>query len=488
MRRQFILGPRFVEELPGWKKIKHNSLFLTVHPELENTQASSGGNSITLLGYILDPYEPQATNLDICNRLAKQIDSGDDIFERIEHMGGRFVIIFSSHNATKILNDPIGIRAIYYAKDPSGRMWCASQWGSIAEQLGLELGKDTWNEFLESRYFKKDPQYWYPGDISPFKAIYHLQPNHYLDLDNSEVVRYWPKSGLDFGPIDRCVEQSSEILRGLMKAANQRFRLALALSAGYDSRLLLAATKDLSKDVIYFSQTYPGMNENSMDVRIPRELTAKLGLNHKIIQCPSEIENHELLEIYKKNIPTARRSRTLGIYCSYKSWGETDTVVMIGLGGELFRCKYGDRNKYSGKKSRVSAKTLARFTWMKGNTFAIHQYEKWLSTTEQIWKDYGINTLDLFHWEQRKANWGSMGITESDIAHETFLPNNCRRHLAILLSTEEKYRMPPNFELNRRLLKYLWPETLGVPINPYPFKVKTKMRARRLARRFGFIG
>jgi hypothetical protein len=81
-----------------------------------------------------------------------------------------------------------------------------------------------------------------------------------------------------------------------------------------------------------------------------------------------------------------------------------------------------------------------------------------------------------------------MGITESDIAHETFLPNNCRRHLAILLSTEEKYRMPPNFELNRRLLKYLWPETLGVPINPYPFKVKTKMRARRLARRFGFIG
>jgi len=489
LRRQFILGPHFVEDVPGWKKIKHDdSLFLTVHPELEITQASSGGSSITMLGFILDPFNPQATNMDICSKLINQVDPGDDVFQRVEHMGGRYVIVLSAHNDTKIFNDAMGQKTIYYTRDSSGLIWCASQWGSLSEQLRLEFGKDTWNEFLESRFFNKDPQYWYPGDSSPFKAIYHLQPNHYLDLKTSEVVRYWPKANLDFGPIDRCVEQSAEILRGLMKAASHRFNLALALSAGYDSRLILAASREVSKDIVFFSQIYPGMDEKSMDIRISDKLLLKLGLDHRIVRCPSKIDDPDFLEIYKKNIPTARLIRALGIYCSYKLWGETDTVVMVGLGGELYRCKYGDRRKYSGNKSRVNAKTLARFTWMRGNDFAIRQYEKWLSTTEQIWKDYGINTLDLFHWEQRKANWGSLGIMESDIAHETFLPNNCRRHLAILLSTHEKYRMPPNYELNRRLLSYLWPETLDVPINPYPFKVRTKMRARRLMRRLGIIG
>ena len=81
LRRQFILGPRFAEGLPDWKKIKFSSdLCLTVHPELEAVQASWSGNSIMLLGYILDPYDSQARNLDICNRLLHQSTSADDIF------------------------------------------------------------------------------------------------------------------------------------------------------------------------------------------------------------------------------------------------------------------------------------------------------------------------------------------------------------------------------------------------------------------------
>ena len=81
-----------------------------------------------------------------------------------------------------------------------------------------------------------------------------------------------------------------------------------------------------------------------------------------------------------------------------------------------------------------------------------------------------------------------MGFTEADIAHEIFLPYNCRRLLLTLLSAEEKYRMPPEFELNRRLADHMWPETLDVPINPYPFRIKIKRFARTLLRRFGLIG
>ena len=138
LRRQFILGPRFVKELPGWRKININgSLFLTVHPELETVQASSSGNSITLLGYILNPYEPQASNLEICNMLLGQISSADDIFRFLETLCGRFVIILSFNGNLRIFTDALGYRSVYYAKDASGFLWCASQPGSISEQLGM---------------------------------------------------------------------------------------------------------------------------------------------------------------------------------------------------------------------------------------------------------------------------------------------------------------------------------------------------------------
>lgn len=489
LRRQFILGPRFIGDFPTWKKIKvSSSIFLTVHPELETEQVSHQGSSITLLGYILDPYEPKSSNFEICNRLISQIGSADDIFRNINHMGGRFVIVLNYNGSLRIFTDAIGFRPVYYAKDSSGISWCASQPGSIATQLGFEFGKDTWSDFLNSRFFKNNPDYWYPGDCSPFKDVFHLLPNHYLDLKTGETVRYWPTSRLNGTPLQECVEQATDILQRLMKAAHHRFNLALALTAGYDTRPLLAASKEISKDIVIFTQVHPRINEKNMDVWVPGTLLSKLGLKHILVRCPPTIDDDEFLEIYKRNFPTARLSRALMIYCQYKYWSKSGMVLILGTGGELFRCKYGDRHRYSGENSMVSGKTLARFTWMKGNEFAINQYKRWLSTTKGIWKDYSINILDLFHWEQRKANWASMNQTEADIAHEAFFPYNCRRLLTILLSAEEKYRMPPKFELNRRLVAHMWPEALDVPINPYSFRVKAKQAIRTLVRRFGLIG
>jgi len=484
LRRQFILGPYFIEGFPTWNKISINkSMFLTVHPDLEITKTSYSNNSITLMGYILDPYNPLSSNLDICNRLLRQIRSADDLFQHIEPMGGRFAIILNYDGNLRIFTDAIGLRPVYYARN-SGVMWCASQPGSISKQLGLEFGKDTWNEFLNSRFFKNNPEHWYPGDSSP--GIFHLLPNQYLNLNTGETVRYWPKKILNPMPLQECVEQASDILQRLMKAAFHRFKLALSITAGYDTRLLLAASKQISKDIVIFTQVHPRINEKHMDIWVPSTLLTKLGLKHVLVRCTPSIDDEflEFLEIYKHNFPTARSSRALMIYYQYKYWNKSGMILVLGTGGELFRCKYGHRKKYSGKNSIVDGKTLARFTWMKCNSFAINQYEKWLATTKGIWEDFGINILDLFHWEVRKANWGSMNQTEADIAHETFFPYNCRYLLSILLSAKEQYRMPPNFKLNRRLVAHMWPELLDVPINPYPFRTKIYRFVRAMARRF----
>src|SRR3990172_5475170 len=69
-RRQFVLGPRFAEGFLTWNRLELTPLLrLAVHPDLPTCTARRGKRSIALLGYILDPDDPGATDADIVNRL-----------------------------------------------------------------------------------------------------------------------------------------------------------------------------------------------------------------------------------------------------------------------------------------------------------------------------------------------------------------------------------------------------------------------------------
>ena len=53
-RRQFVLGPCFVEQFPDWKRVTIGpTLRATVHPDLDTAQATTKEKSVTLLGFIL---------------------------------------------------------------------------------------------------------------------------------------------------------------------------------------------------------------------------------------------------------------------------------------------------------------------------------------------------------------------------------------------------------------------------------------------------
>jgi hypothetical protein len=71
-RRQFFLGPEFIEDFPAWTRIQVGTEHcLTVHPDLEFYQATNKNKSITLLGFILDPNNPEAGNADVVEALIR---------------------------------------------------------------------------------------------------------------------------------------------------------------------------------------------------------------------------------------------------------------------------------------------------------------------------------------------------------------------------------------------------------------------------------
>jgi hypothetical protein len=458
-QRQFFLGRKFINVFPSCNKVKvTESLFLTAHSELEITQTVKEDKSITLLGYILDPNNPKFKNSDIIENLIHKLDDSDDFLESIDEFGGRWILIVNDGEQLRLFHDAAGLRQVFYT-DPSrfSDICCASRPSLIAEVLKLEMAKDAL-EFMNSCEFRNNRQHWWPGDSSPYNEIRLLLPNHYLDLQTGQPQRYWPNKNLEKMPLREAVAESSRIIRGLMQSARHRFKLAIAMTAGWDSRVLLAASKDMRGDIYYFTSVYWNTNIRSDDVTIPFRLLQKLGLKNNTIEYPERL-NNKFKTIYNRNVIVAHDVYgfiTQGLYENYPQ----DRVCVKGDVAEISKCHY--RNPESRKKE-ITPRRLSKLTEMGTNPFAMKYFEQWLAGTNN---SYNINLLDLFCWEQTMGSWVAMIQSECDIVQESFSPFNCRSLITTMLSVEEKYLRPPIRKLYKSLISNLWKEVLSEKINP----------------------
>ena len=305
-RNQFILGPHWITEQESWKRIKINdSIFLSVNTDLNTSQCFHSGKSITLLGYILDPNNPENTNQDIVNDLIKDIDNFQQLMTVTFNYGGRWLLIIDNGQEIRLFHDAAGLRQAFYTdRDFVKESWCASQPGLIADILHLEMDKDAIS-FI--KYFESlDDEYWWPGDSSPYKEIKHLLPNHYLNFKTCLTARYWPTENLPRQSLNEAADKTISTLKGLMKGAFNRFDLVISLTSGWDSRLILAACREISDSISYMTIKLPQMKDDHPDIKIPSSLLLTLGLKHDIVQRDT-VQNKEFIEIFKQNSPICTR-------------------------------------------------------------------------------------------------------------------------------------------------------------------------------------
>jgi hypothetical protein len=480
-RRQFVLGPRFVEEFTWWKRIPVRSdLFLTVHPDLQTHQVAQANKRITLLGYILDPNRPEANNGDILKHLLLKLRTCgnlDDFFKYTYDFGGRWILLVDNGKEMRLFNDATGLRQVFYIKLSSSEIWCASQPGILASVLSLEMDAEAvefFNAYPKFDNIWSSKEYFWPGDASPYREVLHLLPNHYLNLKTGLCRRYWPSGNLNRMSPKEAVATCGSMLENLMRSASKRFSLALTLTAGLDTRMVLAASRHMKDGIYYFSLVYWNRSKEHPDIKVPSRLLKKLGLKHHVIRCPESMES-EFAEIYGTNVTTAHDvygTIAEGLYHYYPQ----DRVCVKGNCVEI--AKFRSRQPES-DDGTITPETLARVTRYPTHTFTLKAFEKWLSDAKCR---YNISVWDLFQWEIKHGGWQPMTQLEWDIVQEVFTPFNCRSLLTTLLSVDESDRKIPDFTLYMSMIAELWPEVLSEPINP-PYRVPLSLRIKGGAKR-----
>jgi PAS domain S-box-containing protein len=388
----------------------------------------------------------------------------NDFFQHTYDLAGRWILIVDDGKEIRLFHDPMGYRQVFFTDLSVGKeLWCASRPRLIAEVLGYQIDDEA-KEFID-RYRQVNKEYWWPGDSTPYRETRCLLPNRYLDLRTGLHRRFWPVAPLGSLSLTDGVRICADLLQRLMKSAANRFKLAMTLTAGRDSRMFLAATRETADHLDYYSFIYWDRTEEHQDVVIPLRIATRLGLKHHVIRCPSSMEP-EFERLYMANVAFAHDAWgtiAQGLYGKLPP----DAVCVKGNAVAVAKCNYRYNYLYKlpkpEREAKITGAALAKVHGVEETSFARKAFEGWLS---QLGETYNFDVLDLFQWEQKEARWQAMSQAEWDIVLEVFDPYNCRSLLTHMLSIPEQYRRPPAYAMHQAITVRLWPELLSELINP----------------------
>jgi len=464
-RRQFILTADSVKQIySSWSactiKSEGKTWNLYAHPDLEVTDLEADSCRLILLGYLLDPFDAGSGNEAILNRLADQKEF-PDIVEATHELNGRFLLFHITKNSFRIINDASGFRELYYLIR-NKEIHCGSTPDIIKEFLGVESNPDEEAvSFLCSHVYINNSFTWVGYDTI-FKDLKKLPPNFMLDLNGKEISRFWPNKTIEKHDPVVVAKECADIIRGFIQSAFERKPIHLGITAGWDSRVLLAASRDLSEKVFYYINKSEEMGEDHKDLNISRELATELKFSINILDLAELKVDNDFINVYHSNNFRANDFLLPVFFYSYLQKYD-DTFTVSGTLAEGSARKYYYNPIFM---RRLTGKKLARIVSFKNEKYAIKKLDEWLEEVYPLCSKLNMDVLDLYQIEQEGSNWCSLTAAEQDIVREEIRPFNSRYLMSLFWSLDIKNRLLYNPDIYQKMVAYLWPEVLNVSVNP----------------------
>jgi hypothetical protein len=478
-KNQFALG-RNVVSPQGWASLDLGTFgTLTTHPTLAVTEVSLNGQRLILLGDLFDWRRPADSNRDVLNRIANHNSSLEEVLGSTAELAGRWLILRLGANGAALFHDAAGMRAVCYGRDPEGHLAAASDQGMLSRIAHLPA--DEASLAFADAFSRRVSQWWLPGDGLLFEGGRQLLPNHVLCMRTVTARRYWPTGDVTGDPEATILERCATRLEGVIAAAARRYPLALGLSAGWDSRLVLAFCRQIKDSIRTYSTVPPGQRRPSADAELPGTLCKTLGITHARL-TPASRASAGFSRAFQKHVfrPLEEFEPFMEAELAFSA-GETAGVT--GNIAEVVKLPYDQRTGERDFDDRNPAH-LAQLVRMHGFEYAVTALDEWRSSAIE---NPRITIPELFYWENRCGRWLSRNALMFDIGwREIVMPFNCRALLSDFLEISVERRRRPDCRAFESLIRERWPEVLAVPIvskKPVAASRRLWLETRRSLRR-----
>jgi hypothetical protein len=429
-------------------------------PRLEYIDVMNDTTRIICLGKIVDIRTPNLNNFETVKRLMDELVRGEErFFEALDWTNGRYVIIFSNNGSVKVVTDATGMKSVFYSHEPSMTISSHAALAAINHDGKIEK-VDLLSKFG------------FPGRYTPYSNIYILTPNTYLTLPDKKIHRFYPRVELQKSELHEAADRCVERVLASGEAFLQRYPILMSLTAGLDSRFILACLKPRIHEIQYFTYFKSDHQDESIytDVLIASKISKQLNLKFQVANLDKVSVNEAYNKISSINTHYNHLRKVSKWY--YEQFYNSDVVHLRSNISEIGRAFYSEKLKdlepldghvllhlYSNKKVENKLKEDPS---LKSKYIEIH--EDFITTTQfEIGSKY-MDYPDLFYWEHRMGAWHSQVVAESDPGLDTISLFNCRKVLECLLALELHERKAS--KLYHHVIKAKLPELQQYPINP----------------------
>ncbi|MDP4118359.1 MAG: hypothetical protein Q8873_04115, partial [Bacillota bacterium] len=291
-----------------WSKVNLGLYSLYYDPDLIFGLYRKEDNWIVIAGMVLNPFDGCNDSNEIAQKLY-EYKSGSNIkfLNYLNQLSGRFVLISIQGAKVEIFNDACATRTVFYDRY-SSKVLVSSHATLIAAIMGYEISSEALYFFYNKDY-KEALIKRLPGLMSPYEEVLILSPNTKLTIPDMKIVRFFPyKVNPSYGSYDDLEEEVSDLMASQIKLLNAKTKIAMSLTAGMDSRLSLAASKDICADIDYF--TFLTKNVSHIeDAKIAQQICKENDLKHNLYHWDSNKNSEGLKEfeyIWERNLGIRR--------------------------------------------------------------------------------------------------------------------------------------------------------------------------------------
>jgi len=448
--RQFVMSPIPSDKFAGFQETMFGNHYVYVHSLLPFKKVDAGIVKIILFGYIIDPYHTDWHDEDILLHICNNTKTVDDVAELLYPLSGRFALFIEINEQLFVFHDPCGFRTVTYTKTDKGLIFGSDE-QIINEVITLKKG-EKFAEYENSELKKTFENFLFAG-VSLYEDVYKLVANHYLETDTVTQVRFFPnKKILKTNDIESVANKSIEIIKGeFLALANRNKNFAFTITAGRDSRLLMAFVDNVYNNVFYYTMSYWNRINNHHDLRVPAKILKKRKIPHHIFDCTNP-SSENFLNIYMKNSTMAHKE-WCDIAYGMDKYYPTERLNIKGVASEIVTCYIHPQHKNDEYVENYNEFTSNGLYIPLVTSFNVNALKKWFEDAKNIQEKCNISPYDLFEWEQRMSSWQAQSQLEWDIVQESYVPYNNRELLFTMLTLHKDYRIKKTNKLYKLILQ-----------------------------------
>ncbi|SFC11094.1 hypothetical protein SAMN04488102_10385 [Alkalibacterium subtropicum] len=412
------------------------------------TQIDHADKSIILYGKVIDSRNAALTPREIAADLLAA-ENMTELLAYSRYLAGRYVILFRVKEELWVLPDATSSVPVYYTVTGHETVVASSQ-KRIADVLGFELSASA----VKIKASAEEQQS-LPYDSAMYDEMKAVIPNHYLNVNEQRAVRHFPSYKMQEKTVEEVALETIHLTQNVVDNYMAERELIIPLTAGKDSRLVLSFFRKYQDRIKLYTFNHHPESPEPDDIRIPKQLTEKLGLTYRVF--PREQLEESDYKHYQTMFSGTQNKRILENALTLKKSEYRDQSFVTGDIIPLVKSNFG--RKLPEKLATPSYLVTKTHNYSKENKARITE---WLNEVKGSAHENQVSLYDLFFWEMRLGRWLPNNMANYDTMSDPVLIFN-NRHLIESWSAIPRAKRVDT-AIHEMIIAKQWPELLDISL------------------------